>query len=72
MSSKKAIVTEVQDVWTKLNAKWIGDDANAFQQQYIVKISETTELFEIACADLVSISTELAKELQLIEHSLAN
>lgn len=72
MSSKKAIVTEVQDVWTKLNAKWTGDDANAFQQQYIVKISETTELFENACADLVSISNEFAKELQLIEHSLAN
>lgn len=72
MSSRKAIVTEVQDVWTKLNAKWTGDDANAFQQQYIVKISETTELFENACADLVSISTEFAKELQLIEHSLAN
>lgn len=72
MSSRKAIAAEVQDVWSKLNARWKGEDANAFYRQYIVKINETAESFEDACADLGSISSELSKELQMIEQSLAN
>lgn len=72
MSSKKAIAAEVQEVWSKLNAKWKGEDANAFHRQYIVKISETAESFEDACAELGNVSSELSKELQMIEHSLAN
>ena len=72
MSSKKAIAAEVQEVWSKLNAKWKGEDATAFHRQYIVKISETAESFEDACAELGNVSSELSKELQMIEHSLAN
>ena len=72
MSSKKAIAAEVQDVWSKLNSRWQGEDANAFHRQYIVKITETAESFEDACADLGSISSELSKELQMIEQSLSN
>lgn len=72
MSSKKAIAAGVQDVWSKLNNRWKGEDANAFHRQYIVKITETAESFEDACAELGSISSELSKELQMIEQSLVN
>ena len=66
MSSKRAIAVEVQDVWSKLNNRWKGEDANAFYRQYIVKIAETAESFEDACAELSNISSELSKELQMI------
>lgn len=72
MSSKREIAVGVQDAWIKLNSRWKGEDANAFYRQYILKITETAESFEDACADLVDISSELSKELQMIEQSLAN
>ena len=72
MSSKKAIASDVQEAWSKLNAKWKGEDANAFHRQYIVKISETAETFEDSCAELDNLSSELLKELRMIEQGLAN
>lgn len=72
MSSRKAIAAEVQDVWSRLNNRWKGQDANAFHRQYIVEIAETAKSFEDACAELGNISSELSKELQMIEQSLEN
>lgn len=72
MNSKKEITAEVQDVWSKLESRWKGEDATAFHREYIVKIAETAEMFEKACTELNDISSNLAKELQMIENSLAN
>lgn len=72
MSSKKEIATEVQHVWSKLESRWKGEDAAAFHREYIVKINETAEMFEKACADLGDISSNLSKELQMIENGLTN
>lgn len=72
MNSKKTITTNIQELWIKLSARWKGEDANAFHRQYIVKISEAAESIEDACAELGDVSSELSKELQLIEQSLVN
>lgn len=72
MSSKKAIAAGVQDVWSKLNGRWHGEHADSFHRQYVVKITETAEAFEDACAELDDVSATLSREMQMIELSLAN
>lgn len=72
MSKREGVSTEVQNAWSKLNARWQGEDANAFHREYIVKISEVTDSFDSACLELESISSELQKELQAIEQRTAN
>lgn len=70
MSSKQEIVTSLNEVWGKLNARWIGEDSNTFYQQYIAKMTEVAEDFEEACSDLSVGATDLAKKLELIEHDI--
>ena len=71
MSSKRVIAANVQEVWSKLNSQWRGTDADAFYNEFVVRISETAEYFEDACAELESVSSELMKELDEVERSLA-
>lgn len=70
MSSKQEIATSLNEVWGKLNARWIGEDSNTFYQQYIAKMTEVAEDFEEACSDLNVGATDLAKKLELIEHDI--
>lgn len=72
MSKRDGTSMEVQNSWAKLNARWQGEDANAFHREYIVKISEVIDSFDSACLELESIASELQKELQAIEQRTAN
>ena len=72
MGSRKMISEGVQDVWAKLNSSWYGEGTDAFHREYIVKIAETAEEFEAACAALDDLTSELSKELQAIEQSLVD
>lgn len=67
MSKGDSISANVQNVWTKLNARWQGEAANLFHREYIVKIAEVTDDFESACLQLETTSLELQKELQALE-----
>ena len=70
MNSRSKISGNVQEVWSKLDSRWQGEDAKAFHREYILKITETVESFEVACDELGNLSAELSKELQKIEESL--
>jgi hypothetical protein len=70
MSEKGRISADVQDVWVKLNARWRGEDADAFHREYIVKISEIVDSFDDACFELSSLSAECMKELNTLEQTL--
>lgn len=72
MSSKQEITSSLNEIWEKLSARWTGDDANAFHQQYITKMTEVIEDFEVACSDLSVGATDLSKKLQLIEQGIDN
>ena len=72
MSCEREISVNVQEVWSKLNGRWQGPHADAFHREHIVRITETTEAFEDACADLVSLADSALKEMQIIEQNLAN
>lgn len=72
MSSRRLISGKLQESWAKLNTKWQGDAANAFHRQYIMRLTEVSDTFEDACADLENTSEKLLKELQALEQSLAN
>ena len=70
MSEKSRISADLQDVWVKLNARWRGEDADAFHREYIVKISEIVDTFDDACSELRRLSAECMKELNSIEQTL--
>ena len=72
MSSKQEITSSLNEIWGKLHARWSGEGANAFYQQYILKMTETIESFETACSDLNVGAADLSKKLQLIEQAIEN
>lgn len=71
MNSKRIIAGEIQEAWTKLNAKWHGEPAEAFYREYILRLSEISESFEDSCASISDLSAKFSKELQALERSLA-
>ena len=72
MSSTQEITFSLNEVWGKLSARWTGEGADAFHQQYITKMTEVIEGFEVACSDLSVGAAELSKKLQLIEQGIDN
>ena len=72
MSSKQEITFSLNEVWGKLSARWTGEGADAFHQQYITIMTEVIEGFEVACSDLSVGAAELSKKLQLIEQGIDN
>lgn len=72
MSNKQEITSSLNEIWSKLNARWTGESANAFHQQYITKMTEVIEDFEAACSDLGVGAADLSKKLQLIEQGIDN
>jgi len=72
MSSKQEITSSLNEIWGKLSARWTGDGAAAFHQQYIIKMAEVVEDFEMACSELSVGATSLSKKLQLIEQEIDN
>ena len=70
MSSKQEILLSLNEIWGRLGTQWTGDDAKAFQQQYITKMTEVIEDFEVACSELYVRAADLSKKLQLIEHRI--
>ena len=71
MSFSTNMVNNVTDVWIKLNAKWQGEHADAFYNDYIVRISETVEEYDKACAEVRLLSAEFNNALEALEQSLS-
>lgn len=71
MSDQSEITSRLQEIWGKLRARWPGEDANLFHQQYIVKMAETAEYLETVCAQLKAGADALAKKLDQIEHDIS-
>lgn len=70
MSNIQEIASCLNEIWGKLCTRWIGEDSNAFYQQYIAKMTEVAEDFEEACSNLSVGVADLAKKLELIEHDI--
>lgn len=70
MSNNQDVASSLNEIWVKLSARWIGEDSNAFYQQYIAKMEEIVEDFEDVCSDLGVGASNLAKKLDLIEHDI--
>ena len=70
MSGKQDIASSLNEIWGKLNIRWTGEDANAFYQQYIVKMIEIVEDFEEPCSDFNIEADDLAQRLDLIERNI--
>lgn len=61
---------EAQEIWTKVNSKWQGEDANAFFREYSSKIIETSQQFERSCNNLKQQAEVFSKELQIVYQNL--
>ena len=70
MSGKQDIASSLNEIWGKLNIRWTGEDANAFYQQYIVKMIEIVEDFEETCSDFNIEADDLAQRLDLVERNI--
>ena len=71
MSVRTNMVNNVTDVWIKLNTKWQGEHAEAFYNDYIVRIRETVEEYDKACAEVRTIAVEFNNALEALEQSLS-
>jgi|GEM_PF-4198375 len=67
MNKKSRLSENVRDAWVKVNAKWKGEDADAFYGEYVTRITEIVDSFENVCQDLESSSNELLSELKTVE-----
>ena len=67
MSRGDSVSENVRDIWSRLNSRWRGDDANVFHKDYVLKLLEISEEFEAACRQMESMANELMKNLQEIE-----
>ncbi len=72
MKRRDEISEEIQYAWAKLNARWQGEDADAFHREYIAKLSELAASFACACQQLESASSELQEVLTSIEQRITN
>lgn len=72
MSNKQEIASSLNEIWGKLSTRWMGEGSSAFHQQYITKMIEVIEDFEVSCSYLCAGTAELSKKLQLIEQGIDN
>lgn len=72
MGNKQEIVSSLNEIWGKLSTRWMGEGFSAFHQQYIMKMIEVIEDFEVSCSHLSEGAAELSKKLQLIEQGIDN
>lgn len=70
MPNGRGVSEEAQEIWTKVNSKWQGDDANAFYREYSSRIIETSQQFEKSCGNLKQQTEVFSKELQLVYQNL--
>lgn len=70
MANGRGVSEEAQEIWTKVNSKWQGDDANVFYREYSSRIIETSQKFEKSCASLMQQAEAFSKELQIVYQNL--
>lgn len=58
--------SDMEENWAKLSARWRGDAAVAFHEQYVLKLEELTQDFDAACEKLEQTASDLLSELQTI------
>lgn len=66
MPNGRGVSEEAQEIWTKVNSKWQGDDANAFYREYSSRIIESSQQFERSCGNLKQQAESFSKELQMV------
>ena len=70
MPNGRGISEKAQEIWTKVNSKWQGDDANAFFREYSSRIIESSQQFESSCGNLKQQAEAFSKELQMVYQNL--
>lgn len=70
MPNGRGVSEKAQEIWTKVNSKWQGDDANAFFREYSSRIIESSQQFERSCGNLKQQAEAFSKELQMVYQNL--
>lgn len=66
MANGRSVSEKAYEIWTKVNSKWQGDEADTFYREYSSKIIESSQLFERSCDNLKLQTEAFLKELQLV------
>ena len=60
----------IEELWTALHARWYGEAADAFWQNYVFELQKNADDFESACAELGQQVENLSEKLQQFEREI--